>query len=159
MPLFLVGCSNVDVDELRKSIDVSNNRTELILEDYNNAKFKATKLFEEIGKYIDGSVTDLKVDGVSNDFLSDVKVLVDECKAKILSIYEDEKLFNEEKGYEVLTLSEFIKKSSKSYYFLNEEQGTLEQDILFNLPYGVVRGIEVEWLGGDIIGSKAYANS
>lgn len=159
LPILMVGCNKkVDKEDLKKNIEISNRRVESMMEDYNTSKFKATKFYENSLKYLSGEVDTLTIDNVDAYYIDEFKGILDDFKEVIVTAYEDEKLFNEERNYEVVSLSDYIKNSSKSYYFLNESHATLEQDIIITLPYGKILGFEIEWLGGGIYGFQTYTN-
>lgn len=159
LPLLLAGCANTDTENLKKNIEISNRKIDAIVSDYNTSKFKATELFDEILSYLNSEASDITSKGLSKDYLEGVTGVLDGYIIDITASYEDLKVFNEDRGTDVMSFSDFIVDISKCYYFLNEEDGTLEQDILFRLPYGVMLGVEITWLGGDVIEIETYTNS
>lgn len=159
LPILMVGCNDVDKDVLKKNIEVSNRRIESMMKDYNTSKFKATKFYEDSLKYLSGTIGTITIDDVDTYYIEEFTDILNSFKEAIVESYEDEKLFNEEHNIKVVELVDFIKNNSESHYFLNESNATLEQDILFKLPYGQVLGLEIEWLGGGIFGFKTYTNN
>lgn len=159
LPILMVGCNDVDKDVLKKNIEVSNRRIESMMKDYNTSKFKATKFYEDSLKYLSGTISTITIDDVDTYYIEEFTDILNSFKEAIVESYEDEKLFNEEHNIKVVELVDFIKNNSESHYFLNESNATLEQDILFKLPYGQVLGLEIEWLGGGIFGFKTYTNN
>lgn len=158
-PMLMVGCSKVDIDSLKKNTDISNKKIESMMKDYDNSKFKATKFYESTLDYLSGKKDALNLEGVSNDYKDYIVASVDSYKEEILRLYEDEKLYREEREMEVESLEDFIKGESVSYYFLNEKEGTLEQDICYKFPYGRVLGLQIDWLGGEVFGFQTYSNN
>lgn len=154
----LSGCANNAA--LQKNVELNNQQVSMVLSSYNKSNIQADDVTPTIITAITSGntqpISHLGTLSSSVNVIKDVQSYVVSIHSSISAYVSQHNSMLRTSGSSLTISKSLVSSSVKVHYFLNSNNGELDQMFLVELPNGFVGYMSIIWLGGDVVSVKAH---